>query len=138
MSGSMDSELKGYAKQLVDALRDQYRLSEIAKNLRIVDGIRDGSCAIYTNDEATITYFQNENRKLIRGEKCIDVQLICGKRYSKITLNGKIHCYINSNTGAVYPGTSRPRRINIRHNLRDTRSREICLRRATWCGGYLM
>ena len=133
----MDSELKGYANQLVAALREQYALTKLFTNFRIVEGIRDGSCAYYTNDEATITYFQNENRKLIRGEGIIDLQLVCGKRYSKITLNGRVHCYIDQN-GNVYPGTSRPRRMFIRHNLRDPRSREICLRRATWCGGYLM
>lgn len=141
---SMDSELKGYVQELINALKTQYRLSQIKSNIQTIRNIREGSNNIsyYPNKEAMITHFQNQNRKLIKNEIGIDYELIYGKKYLKVVLvdgsSRSVHCFIDSNTGDVYkPASWKSPAKHIRYNLRDQKSRQLCYDRASWHGGYL-
>jgi hypothetical protein len=142
---SMDSELKGYVQGLIDALKTQYRLSQIKSNIQTIRNIREGSnnnISYFPNKEDMITHFQNQNRKLIKNEIGIDFELIYGKKYLKLILvdgsSRSVHCFIDIKTGDVYkPASWRAPAKHIRFNLRDPKSRQLCYDRANWHGGYL-
>lgn len=66
-----------------------------------------------------------------------------GRRYHKIFqyINGtrdSIHCFIDKKTGSVYkPASIKAPAKHERYNLNIITSREECLEKADWAGGYL-
>ena len=66
-----------------------------------------------------------------------------GSKYHKIfmCIDGKrssIHCFIDKKTGEVYkPASIKAPAKHVRYNLLLIESREECLKRADWAGGYL-
>ena len=66
-----------------------------------------------------------------------------GRKYHKIFqyINGQrssIHCFIDKKTGSVYkPASLKAPAKHERYNLNIINSREECLQRADWAGGYL-
>ena len=66
-----------------------------------------------------------------------------GRKYHKVHMyiNGKrdsIHAFIDKKTGDVYkPASTKTPAKGIRYNLLSIESREECLSRADWAGGYL-
>jgi hypothetical protein len=138
----MDSELKGYVQGLIDALKSQYRLSQIKSNLNTIRNIREGSNTVWRNKDAMITHFQNQNKKLIENKIKIDFETNIGKKYLKLILvdgsSRSVHCFIDIKTGDVYkPASWKAPAKHIRFNLRDSKSRQLCYDRANWHGGYL-
>jgi len=64
-----------------------------------------------------------------------------GRKYYRIWLidpQKSIHAFINKETGDVFKpaGYNKPAK-HVRYNLLDKSSREECLLRADWAGGYL-
>jgi hypothetical protein len=66
-----------------------------------------------------------------------------GRKYHKIIMetNGNsrsVHAFVDKNSGAVYKAASwKAPAKHIRFNLLDDNSREECLARCDWAGGYL-
>lgn len=65
-----------------------------------------------------------------------------GRKYHKIVMsaNGSksVHAFVDKNSGAVYkPASFKAPAKHIRFNLLDDNSREKCLSRCDWAGGYL-
>ena len=49
-----------------------------------------------------------------------------------------IHAFINKETGDVFkPASYNKPAKHVRYNLLDKSSREVCMNRADWAGGYL-
>ena len=64
-----------------------------------------------------------------------------GRKYYRIWMinNQKsIHAFINKETGDVFKpaGYNKPAK-HVRYNLLDNQSRQVCISRADWAGGYL-
>ena len=66
-----------------------------------------------------------------------------GRKYHKLIMETEarsrsVHAFIDKKTGEVYKSASwkAPAKI-VRYNLLDDNSREECLSRADWAGGYL-
>ena len=66
-----------------------------------------------------------------------------GRKYHKLIMetNGNsrsVHAFVDKNSGAVYkPASFKAPAKHIRFNLLDDNSREECLSRCDWAGGYL-
>ena len=66
-----------------------------------------------------------------------------GRKYHKLIMetNGNsrsVHAFVDKNSGAVYKSASwKAPAKGIRFNLLDDNSREECLSRCDWAGGYL-
>ena len=66
-----------------------------------------------------------------------------GRKYHKVFMyidskRSSIHCFIDKKTGEVYkPASIKAPAKHVRYNLLLIESREECLARAEWAGGYL-
>ena len=66
-----------------------------------------------------------------------------GRKYHKVmmTTDGgsrSVHCFIDKKTGEVYkPASFKAPAKGVRYNLLSIESRQNCLARADWAGGYL-
>ncbi len=52
--------------------------------------------------------------------------------------DGSVHAFIDKKNGNVYkPASWKSPAKHVRYNLLDENSRNLCLNRASWAGGYL-
>ena len=142
---SQTEQVSKYVDQLCDALALQYREYHkrmIEGNARyFADGRRDLS------DYATqqLKELEDGTAKLMR------FRVQSGRKYFKIIQqdydtfqdrneyrDGSVHAFVEKTTGDVYKpaGWAKPAQ-HVRYNLLERSSREDCLLRADWAGGYL-
>ena len=122
-----------YVLQLADRLEAQYK----EYHIRMISN--------YTSDYANkqMESIKNGTANLMR------FNVIEGRKYWKIFSyeyddykgeykQGSINCFINKETGDVFKpaGYNKPAK-HVRYNLLDKSSRDNCLLRADWAGGYL-
>jgi hypothetical protein len=65
-----------------------------------------------------------------------------GRKYHKLIMDAKghrsVHCFVDKKTGEVFKSASwKAPAKGVRYNLLSIESREECLARADWAGGYL-
>ena len=87
-------------------------------------------------------YHQNAINDLKNGVSDYDFFIEEGRKYLKIIMdaNGSksVHAFIDKKTGEVYkPASWKAPAKHVRYNLLMIESREECLSRADWSGGYL-
>ena len=87
-------------------------------------------------------YHANAIEELKNGVSDYDFFIEEGRKYLKIIMdaNGSksVHAFIDKKTGEVYkPASWKAPAKHVRYNLLMIESREECLSRADWSGGYL-
>ena len=126
-------EVYDYVLQLADRLEAQYK----AYTLRSLEKYNSD----YSNRQ--IESINNGTANLMR------FNVIKGRKYWKIFSyeyddraeeykQGSINCFVDRETGDVYkPASYNKPAKHVRYNLLERSSREECLLRADWSGGYL-
>ena len=120
-----------YTNMLCEALKLDY-------NER---AIRSHKMSIASGNEVG-NYHQNAINDLKNGVSDYDFFIEEGRKYLKIIMdaNGSksVHAFIDKKTGEVYkPASWKAPAKHVRYNLLMIESREECLSRADWSGGYL-
>ena len=128
-----------YVDTLCRALEEDYKQS----HLRSMERMHLESASEYTRNEIQAT--KNGTAKLMR------FRVQSGRKYYKIIQqdydtfqdrneyrDGSVHAFVDKTTGDVYKpaGWAKPAQ-HVRYNLLDDKSRQDCLSRCDWAGGYL-
>ena len=128
-----------YVDTLCRALEEDYKQS----HLRSMERMHLESASEYTRNEIQAT--KNGTAKLMR------FRVQSGRKYYKIIQqdydtfrdrneyrDGSVHAFVDKTTGDVYKpaGWAKPAQ-HVRYNLIDDKSRQDCLLRCDWAGGYL-
>ena len=128
-----------YVDTLCRALEEDYKQS----HLRSMERMHLESASEYTRNE--IQAPKNGTAKLMR------FRVQSGRKYYKIIQqdydtfrdrneyrDGSVHAFVEKTTGDVYKpaGWAKPAQ-HVRYNLLDDKSRQDCLSRCDWAGGYL-
>ena len=128
-----------YVDTLCRALEEDYKQS----HLRSMERMHLESASEYTRNEIQAT--KNGTAKLMR------FRVQSGRKYYKIIQqdydtfqdrneyrDGSVHAFVEKTTGDVYKpaGWAKPAQ-HVRYNLLDDKSRQDCLSRCDWAGGYL-
>ena len=128
-----------YVDTLCRALEEDYKQS----HLRSMERMHLESASEYTRNEIQAT--KNGTAKLMR------FRVQSGRKYFKIIQqdydtfqdrneyrDGSVHAFVEKTTGDVYKpaGWAKPAQ-HVRYNLLDDKSRQDCLSRCDWAGGYL-
>lgn len=147
------ADIERYAVMLCDALYMDIKYRTLRHHGNAIDIIEE-RIARYSAKNGTEKMIEDqkvERAYHIRKIHEIDTQGVdhefyteTGRKYIKIIHrmrgNGSqsVHAFIDKNTGDVYKPASwkAPAKI-IRYNLVDDNSREECLKRCDWAGGYL-
>ena len=88
--------------------------------------------------EALLTDFKRQHNRGIEYKFYIE----SGRKYHKLIMDcgnqKSVHAFVDKKTGDVYkPASWKAPAKHVRFNLLDGISREKCLERADWAGGYL-
>ena len=94
--------------------------------------------------EALMDNFKSRNRGKVGGYDApvYKFYIESGRKYHKLIMDAKghrsVHCFIDKKTGEVFKSASwKAPAKGVRYNLLSIESREECLARADWAGGYL-
>ena len=120
-----------YTNMLCEALKLDY-------NER---SIRSHKMSIASGNEVG-DYHQNAINDLKNGVSDYDFFIEEGRKYLKIIMDARgsksVHAFIDKKTGEVYkPASWKAPAKHVRYNLLMIESREECLSKADWSGGYL-
>ena len=96
------------------------------------------------------TYSAEQLVKIMQGKANLDkFRYYEGKKYIKVVReeyderedrwrDTTVHSFVDKKTGDVYkPASWKAPAKHVRYNLLDENSRNLCLNRANWAGGYL-
>ena len=129
----VQTQVYDYALALCEALRQDYKSQAYAMIKSTSGELSDyakGRLARLDNDEVSMRFRIESGRKFY---KVIQQDERDGR-----WVDGSVHAFITKNTGDVYkPASWKAPPKHIRYNLLDESSRNICLNRASWAGGYL-
>ena len=142
---SQTEQVSKYVDQLCDALAAQYE----AYHRRMIEGnaarFADGRKDLSEYAQQQLAALDNGTANLMR------FRVQSGRKYFKIIQqdydtfqnrneyrDGSVHAFVDKITGDVYKpaGWAKPAQ-HVRYNLLERSSREDCLSRADWAGGYL-
>ena len=134
-----------YVDQLCDALAAEYK----GYHRRMIEGnaarFADGRRDLSNYAQEQLAALDNGTAKLMR------FRVQSGRKYFKIIQqdydtfrdrneyrDGSVHAFVEKTTGDVYKpaGWAKPAQ-HVRYNLLDDKSRQDCLSRCDWAGGYL-
>lgn len=121
-----------YTEMLCEALKLDY-------NER---AIRSHKMSIASSHNEDNSYHSEAIIALKNGESDYDFFIEEGRKYLKIIMDARgsksVHAFIDKKTGEVYkPASYKAPAKHVRYNLLSIPSREECLSRADWSGGYL-
>ena len=129
----VQTQVYDYVLQLCDALVADYK----AYSYRMIN--RDG--------ENLSEYAKSRLARLDNNEVDMKFRIESGRKFYKVIQqdyrdgsyrDGSVHAFITKTTGDVYkPASWKAPAKHIRYNLLDESSRNLCLNRASWAGGYL-
>jgi len=130
----VQTQVYDYCLALCEALRQDYK----ACSYRMIK----------SNSETELSdYAKGRLAKLDNDEVSTRFRIESGRKFYKIIQqderdgswrDGSVHAFVTKNTGDVYkPASWKAPAKHIRYNLLDESSRNVCLNRATWAGGYL-
>ena len=129
----VQTQVYDYALALCEALRQDYKSQAYAMIKSTSGELSDyakGRLARLDNDEVSMRFRIESGRKFY---KVIQQDERDGR-----WVDGSVHAFITKNTGDVYkPASWKAPAKHIRYNLLDESSRNLCLNRASWAGGYL-
>jgi len=142
---SQTEQVSKYVDQLCDALAAEYK----SYHRRMIEGnaarFADGRKDLSKYAQEQLDAMDNGTANLMR------FRVQSGRKYFKIIQqdydtfqdrneyrDGSVHAFVDKETGDVYKpaGWAKPAQ-HVRYNLLERSSREDCLSRADWAGGYL-
>ena len=139
MKDQMIVDVENYANLLCSALYEDIKSNEISTHKQ----------AIQNQDETRQdpTWVEYHKKKLVEIENNgvgHEFYIESGRKYHKVIHKWKdngsqsVHAFIDKKTGDVYkPASWKAPAKHVRFNLLDDNSREKCLARCDWAGGYL-
>ena len=127
------TEVEDYVLQLADRLEEQYKEYHVRSMQQFTSDYANKQLESVKNGTANLMRFN-----VIEGRKYWKIFSYEYDDYKGEYKQGSINCFINKETGDVFKpaGYNKPAK-HVRYNLLDKSSRDNCLLRADWAGGYL-
>ena len=136
------SNIERYAVLLCDALYLDVKYEQLRYHNNAVDHVESDS--FKGDKEYERNYHINKIRDIDANGVEHEFYIESGRKYHKVIHKWKdngsrsVHAFIDKKTGDVYKAASwKAPAKHVRFNLLDDNSREECLSRCDWAGGYL-
>ena len=127
------TEVEDYVLQLADRLEAQYKEYHVRSMHQFTSDYANKQLESVKNGTANLMRFN-----VIKGRKYWKIFSYEYEDRSGEYRQGSINCFVDRETGDVYkPASYNKPAKHVRYNLLERSSREECLLRADWAGGYL-
>ena len=131
---------------LCTALTQDYKAYAIRQTTNNAQRFSSGNDILGTRPDLS-EYAKERLAKLENDEELMQFRIESGRKYFKVIQqenrggqlrDGSVHAFIDKKNGDVFkPASSKSPAKHVRYNLLDENSRNLCLNRANWAGGYL-
>ena len=140
MKDQMIVDVENYANLLCSALYEDIKSNEIRTHRQAIDASKDET----RQDPSWVEYHKKKLVEIENNGVGHEFSIESGRKYHKLIHKWKdngsqsVHAFIDKKTGDVYkPASWKAPAKYVRFNLLDDNSREECLKRCDWAGGYL-
>ena len=140
MKDQMIVDVENYANLLCSALYEDVKSNEVKTHRSAIDAPKDET----RQDPSWIEYHEKKLVEIENNGVGHEFYIESGRKYHKVIHKWKdngsqsVHAFIDKKTGDVYkPASWKAPAKHVRFNLLDDNSREECLARCDWAGGYL-